>query len=178
MWSVMSSAVFALAGALMIRLWQAGMTKIYLSFHAYPIWYLPLSLIIYLVIHDTYFYWTHRWQHRNYFQIIHFAHHESRDPTAWTSFAFHPLEALIQALILPLLIMVIPINVMVLGLFLLIMSFFGVTNHLGYEIYPHWFEKRLGLITATHHQHHHKNMSKNFGLYFTWWDTFLKTEGP
>lgn len=160
----------------MIRLWQHGMTSLYFSMDEYPLWYLPISLIIYLIIHDTYFYWTHRWQHLNFFRQIHFAHHESRNPTSWTSFAFHPTEALIQALILPLLITLIPINVIILGIFFLIMSLFGITNHLGFEIYPRWFEMRLRLITATHHQYHHENLSKNFGLYFTWWDRLMKTE--
>lgn len=175
-WSVLSSAVFALVGVFMIRLWQGGHTRIYTAFEDYPLWYLPLSLGIYVFVQDTYFYWTHRWQHRHYFRHIHFAHHEARRPTAWTSFAFHPLEALIQALILPVLIMLIPIHLSMLGMFFLIMSFFGVTNHLGHEIYPRWLEKRAGLITAAHHQLHHEQMGKNFGLFFTWWDRWMKTE--
>lgn len=103
-------------------------------------------------------------------------HHISRNPTAWTSFAFHPFEALIQALFIPVMVFILPIHVTVLGLHLLLMSVFGVTNHLGREIYPSWIEKKFYLITATHHQKHHQSMSVNYGLYFTWWDLLFQTE--
>ncbi len=171
-WSVLSSLVFALAGTVLIFLWRAGLTKI----HTGPVTALSLlSLAAYLLIHDTYFYWTHVLMHRYAFSI-HRAHHQSRRPTAWTSFSFHPAEALIQALILPVLVVLVPIHWLLLLLFLLLMSVLGLLNHLGYELYPAFLERRFGLISATHHQAHHRNITVNYGLYFTWWDHLMQTE--
>ena len=175
-WSVLSSLVFAAAGALIFELWHLNKTRIYFDFYEYPLWYLPVSLLAYLFIQDTYFYWTHRLMHKYGFKLIHLAHHETRAPSPWTSFAFHPWEALIQAAILPILILLVPIHLGVLGMFLLIMSAFGVTNHLGTEIYPTFLEKRLSIITARHHQLHHKKLNKNFGLFFNFWDKWMGTE--
>lgn len=175
-WSILSSFVFAGSVVLMVRLWQWNQTKIYLNISDYPLWYLPLSLMIYLFLQDTYFYWTHRLMHVVGFRHIHLAHHETRSPSAWTSFAFHPWEALIQAIVLPLLILFIPVHLGVFALFLVIMSAFGVTNHLGAEIYPDFLEKRLGIITARHHQLHHRHLKKNFGLFFNFWDKWMGTE--
>lgn len=175
-WSVLSSLVFAASMVLMVRLWQYGTSAIYFNFSDYPLWYIPVSLFLYLFIQDTYFYWTHRLMHKYGFKHIHLAHHETRSPSAWTSFAFHPWEALIQAAILPVLIVFVPIHFGVLGVFLLIMSAFGVTNHLGAEIYPAFLEKRLSIITANHHQIHHKKLNKNFGLFFSFWDKWMGTE--
>ena len=127
-------------------------------------------------MHDTYFYWSHRLSHKFYHLKIHHAHHKSRIPTAWTSFSFHPVEALLQAIIIPAMVFFIPVHLSVLLIVLTIMTAFGLTNHLGYEIYPSFFERKLSLITARHHQVHHSHLSKNFGLYFTFWDKWMGTE--
>lgn len=177
-WSLLSTAIFAGSGTLLIFLWKQGSTKIYTNVSDYPLWYFPVGFGLYLFLQDTYFYWTHRWMHSYVFRSVHSAHHESRFPTAWTSFAFHPYEALIQALILPILVLLIPIHLVCLGIFLLTMSLFGVTNHLGYEIYPGNLAKKYSIITATHHDIHHKNFNYNYGLYFSWWDKWMGTEYP
>lgn len=176
-WSVLSSVVFGFFGAITIRLWELNLTKIYFNWNEYSLLYFPLSLILYVSLHDTYFYWTHRLLHKSFFlKNIHFAHHLSRKPTAFTSFSFHPAEAVVQAVFLPILLMIIPIHISMLIVYLTIMSVFGITNHLGLEIYPVWLEKRLFLITANHHQKHHDHFDKNFGLYFSFWDRWMNTE--
>lgn len=176
-WSVQSSFIFAFFGTILIKMWQSGNSKIYLNAHEFGLWYLPVSLALYLFFHETYFYWTHRLLHHYQFKKCHYVHHESRIPTAWTSFSFHPFEALIQAIILPALIFFIPIHWTVLAFFLLIMSFCGVMNHLGFELYASFLEKRFSLISASHHQLHHRQVNVNFGLYFSIWDKWMKTEG-
>jgi Delta7-sterol 5-desaturase len=35
-----------------------------------------------------------------------------------------------------------------------------------------------GLIGATHHSLHHKQFKYNYGLYFTFWDKWKRTESP
>src|SRR3546814_1568014 len=60
----------------------------------YPLWWWPCSVLLYLLIHDTWFYWTHRWMHRPaLFRRCHAVHHQSRPPTAWTAMSFHPWES-------------------------------------------------------------------------------------
>lgn len=174
--SVESSVVFA--GMITIVIWgiQNDRASIYYDFYKYPFWYGPISLLLFLGLQDTYFYWTHRLMHSIYFKEVHFAHHESRNTSAWTSFAFHPVEALIQAVFLPVFLFTIPIHFSYLFLGLLIMSLFGITNHLEKEIYPQFLESRLFVITSQHHQKHHKQVNKNFGLFFTFWDLVMKTE--
>lgn len=176
-WSILSSVVFAFFGAVTIKLWELELTKIYMKWDEFGWIYLPFSLVLYLFLHDAYFYWTHRLLHKSYLlKKVHFAHHLSRKPTAFTSFSFHPIEALIQAVFLPVLLILIPIHLSMLIAYLTIMSVFGITNHLGFEIYPAWLEKKLFLITANHHQKHHEHFDKNFGLYFSFWDRWMKTE--
>src|SRR3546814_1671269 len=73
-------------------------TTLFRSLHARPLWYLPLSVLLYLAAHDIWFYWTHRWMHRpRPFRIAHAVHHASRPPTAWAAMSFHPWEAVTGA---------------------------------------------------------------------------------
>lgn len=51
------------------------------------------------VMHDVYFYATHRLLHtRPLYKWVHSWHHRAHNPSPWTAFSFHPVEALVQAL--------------------------------------------------------------------------------
>lgn len=181
-WSIVTSLIFAFAGSFTAILWQKGYTRLYLDPHEYGLWYLPVSLLISMLIHETYYYWLHRWMHRPLvFKLLHKVHHDSNTTSAWTAFSFHPLEGLLQAIILPLTIMVLPMHVYVLLFQLTLMTFSSVINHLEIETYPANFHRHaIGkwLIGATHHSLHHKQFKYNFGLYFTFWDKWKNTESP
>ena len=179
-YSLKSSLVFAIIGTGTYWLWQQGHTAIYTDIHDWPLWYLPVSFILYSLIHETYYYWVHRAMHHRWlYRRVHRAHHSSIVPTPWTAFSFHPWEALIESLILPALLVLIPIHVMVLGGYLLLMTISSVINHLDIEIYPAFFQRSfLGklLIGATHHHYHHSEFRTNYGLYYTFWDQWMGTE--
>lgn len=181
-WSCVTAFIFAVSGAAMAVLWQKGYTKIYTEAHLYPLWWLPVSLVIALVLHETYYYWLHRWMHHpKIFRVVHKVHHDSNITSPWTAFSFHPVEGLLQAVFIPLLLLVLPMHLYVLLLQLTIMTFSSVINHLDIEIYPRNFHRHfLGrwLIGATHHSLHHKQFKYNYGLYFTFWDKWKKTESP
>lgn len=181
-WSLLTSVIFALVGTLTFYLWKQGYTKLYTDISAYPIYYLPISLCIALFIHETYYYWIHRWMHKPHiFKYIHKVHHNSNTTSAFTAFSFHPLEGLLQAIILPLILLLVPMHIYVLFFQLIIMTFSSVINHLEIEIYPKRFQKNIAgkwIIGATHHSLHHKQFKYNFGLYFTFWDKWIKTESP
>ncbi|MGB5724353.1 MAG: fatty acid hydroxylase family protein, partial [Parasphingorhabdus sp.] len=64
-WSLLSAAIYGVPAGIIAWGWQnAGWTKIYTDPGLYPLWYLPLSLLLFLFLHDTWFYWTHRLFHR------------------------------------------------------------------------------------------------------------------
>lgn len=180
--SNLSAILFGLAGALMILLWQKGQLRLYEHIHDRPLYWLPVSLVIALVAQETYYYWFHRGMHiPSIYRVVHKWHHDSQIASPWTAFSFHPLEGLIQAAFLPLLLLILPMHLYVLILLLVIMSISSVINHLDIELYPAWFSRSpftRWMIGATHHALHHKQYKYNYGLYFTWWDKWLKTESP
>jgi len=179
-WSVISSAIFALFGAFTYWLWLKNLTVIYINPAQYGYFYLPLSLVLIMLIHETYYYWIHRaMHHRKFFSTVHKVHHLSISSTPWTAFSFHPYESVLEALILPLILMLIPVNIYVLLFYLLFMTLSSVINHLDIEVYPAFFRNSsFGKlwIDATHHHLHHKEFKTNYGLYFTFWDKLMRTE--
>lgn len=180
-WSLASAAIYGIPAGIVAWGWQQrGWTRIYPGLHDYPLWWIPLSILTFLVAHDTWFYWTHRWMHRPApFRIAHAVHHASKPPTAWAAMSFHPAEALSGAVVIPLLVFVVPIHVAALGAVLAIMTVMGVTNHMGWEMFPAKFvHGRAGqwLITASHHELHHQRYRCNYGLYFRVWDRMCGTD--
>jgi sterol desaturase/sphingolipid hydroxylase (fatty acid hydroxylase superfamily) len=180
-WSLASAAIYGVPAGIIAWGWQnRGWTRIYENVGQYPLWYLPASVFIYLFAHDTWFYWTHRWMHTpRLFKVAHAVHHASRPPTAWAAMSFHPWEALTGAVVIPALVLLIPIHVGALGVVLSIMTVMGVTNHMGWELFPRWMvEGPIGrwMITATHHQRHHAEYRSNYGLYFRFWDRVCGTD--
>ena len=180
-WSLASAAIYGVPAGVLAWGWQAhGWTRVYTDLHAWPLWWWPVSILVYLLAHDAWFYWTHRWMHGpRLFRAAHAVHHASRPPTAWAAMAFHPWEALTGAVVVPALVLGVPIHVGALGVVLATMTVMGVTNHMGWEIFPkRLVEGRAGrwLITASHHQKHHTDYRCNYGLYFRHWDRLCGTD--
>ena len=180
-WSLASAVIYGVPAGIVAWGWQQrGWTRIYTDVGTQPLWWLPVSLLLYLLLHDTWFYWTHRWMHwPRPFRVAHAVHHASRPPTAWAAMSFHPIEALTGAFVIPALVFVIPVHIAVLGTVLAVMTVMGVTNHMGWELFPRRLvHSRLGnwLITASHHQRHHEQYLCNFGLYFRIWDHICGTD--
>ena len=181
-WSMITALLFSIAGTGTVILWQKGYTKVYTNASLYVWWYLPVSLIIFMLLHETYYYWLHRWMHKPaVFKIVHKIHHDSNVTSPFTAFSFHPLEGFFQAIFLPIMLMILPMQYYVVIIQLTIMTLSSVINHLDIEIYPKEFNKNFigkWIIGATHHSLHHKQFKYNYGLYFTFWDKIKKTESP
>lgn len=181
-WSAITSFIFGLSGIGLVWLYQNGYTQIALSWDSSVIIWSVISLVVALFIHETYYYWLHRWMHRpKIFRLVHKTHHDSIVTSPWTSFSFHPLESILQALMVPFLVLFLPMHYLALLFFLILMTVSATINHLDIEIYPRHFEKNwLGkwIIGATHHSLHHSQFRFNYGLYFTFWDKWMNTESP
>lgn len=140
------------------------------------------SLVLMIVGHDAYFYWTHRLIHDpRLFRAFHRRHHKSNNPSPFTAYSFDVGEAVIQASFVPLWMLIVPTQWWVVGLVMLHQIVRNTLGHSGYELFP---ARRDGrplfdfLTTTTHHDIHHAQAGYNYGLYFTWWDRMMGTEHP
>lgn len=178
-YSLSSFAILGLIVSAMSILIEKGYSKLYFDFSEHSWLYFAFTIVASIVLHDTYFYWTHRAMHHpKVFKHVHKVHHMSNNPTPWAAFSFHPIEAVVEFSIAPILIFLMPIHPVALLLFGLYMITLNVMGHLGFELFPkgftqHWFFKWFN--TSTHHNMHHKKVRCNYGLYYNFWDRVMGT---
>lgn len=181
--SFRTAAIFAGVGGLTIAgLMAAGFDLVYgdpLS-RGWP--YLLASTLMLIVLHDAWFYWSHRLiHHPKLFRRVHREHHKSHNPSPWTAYSFDPGEAVVNAIYLPLVLLLIPSSAIAIFVFINHMMIRNAIGHCGYELFPSWRNGRpvFGwMTTVTHHDLHHAQAGWNYGLYFTWWDRLMETEHP
>jgi len=166
--------------ALLIRFMRLQeWTAIYTDFELHSMGYFLASIGILIVLHDTYFYWIHCAMHRIPFLMkIHGTHHQSTNPTPFTSLSFHPVESILEIAFFPLVVLFLPVHPIALAIVGTLSLLFNVLGHSGYELLRPAFINRpvlRWLNTSTHHNMHHKKGNGNYGLYFNFWDTIMGT---
>ncbi|WP_061250049.1 sterol desaturase family protein [Leptospira alstonii] len=178
-YSLITFLIFALSGVFIAWSHIQGYNLIYENVDDYGFGYLIFSVFALIFLHDTYFYWTHRMMHHKFFfKHFHLVHHKSTNPSPWAAFSFHPLEAIVEAGILPIVSFVFPLNPAAIFVFLVYMTSLNVLGHLSYELFPSRFLKNKYTNwhnTSTHHNVHHKYFNCNYSLYFNFWDRIMGT---
>ena len=69
--------------------------------------------------------------HPSLYRFVHLVHHQSRNPSPWAAFAFHPLEAVVEAGIVFVIAFMLPFHGTALLAFLVFMTFYNAYGHLG-----------------------------------------------
>lgn len=179
LYSLRSLLLFGAVGGLIAFAFLCGWTRMYPRIEERGWGWFFASIALAIVLHDTYFYWTHRlMHHRRLYRLFHHTHHLSTNPSPWAAYAFSPWEALVQAGIGPLIAFTIPIHPLAMMAFMVWQISFNVLGHCGHELFPSWFVRSwCGRIlnTPTHHAMHHEKFRANFGLYFNVWDRLMGT---
>ncbi|AOP34730.1 sterol desaturase [Leptospira tipperaryensis] len=178
-YSLITFFIFALSGIFTAWSQVNGYNFIYEKVSDYGIAYLIFSIFALIFLHDTYFYWTHRMMHHKLlFKSFHLVHHKSTNPSPWAAFSFHPLEAIVEAGIIPLASVLFPLHQGAMLVFFVYMTSLNVLGHLSYELFPSWFLRSKFTNwhnTTTHHNMHHKYFNCNYSLYFNFWDKVMGT---
>lgn len=179
-YSILTILIFSFVALVLLRHPKvAPHTTRYSDIHLYGWLYYFLVFPIMFILHDTYFYFTHRLMHHKWlFPWFHLVHHKSTNPSPWAAYAFHPLEAIVEVGIVVVFLFTIPIHKTHLLIFFLVMIIYNVYGHLGYELYPRGFSKSaIGkwINTSVNHNQHHQYFKGNYGLYFLFWDRVFGT---
>ncbi|MFT4025754.1 MAG: sterol desaturase family protein [Novosphingobium sp.] len=147
-------------------------------------WVVALEYVASFVLFDTYFYWLHRWMHKEpVYSWVHKLHHRSTSPNLLTTLSVHPFESLINGGFSPLFLMAataltLPIHKETLALMGATTGFMGPYVHAGYEFLPRWWHRTWAtkwFITTTFHDQHHRYFNWNFGGYTPVWDYLCGT---
>ena len=179
LFSLSTISIFSLAGIIVYSLYRNGHTTIYLDINKHGWVYFFCSLIVMIVLHDVYFYFTHRLLHTSWFlRNVHVVHHRSVNPTPLAAYCFHPVEAVLETLIVFPFVTLFPVNLFAFLLFTFLVLLMNVVGHLGFEFMSQRFRaSKVGkfFTSSTHHNLHHQKVNKNYGYYFTWCDRLFKT---
>lgn len=181
LFSMSSVTIFSLIGLGVYFGIKSGYGQLYENISDHGIPYFLLSILLAILLHDTYFYWTHRMMHHPaLFKHVHLVHHKSTNPSPWAAYSFHPFEAIIQGLIGPLIILLIPIHLYGLLAFAIYQITYNVFGHLSFELFPKGFTKSFMFWhnSTTHHNMHHKYFNFHYSIYFNWWDRIMGTMHP
>ncbi len=177
-YSIISIGIFSAVSVLTFT-FISKYTNLYNNYNEYSPTYYAFTFVWMFFLHDAYFYWMHRVMHHpKLFNIIHLTHHKSNNPSPWTAYAFHPIEAFFEAAIVPVIAFTLPVHRSAIIIYMLFQIAYNVYGHLGYEIFPknmhtHWLGKWFN--TAVSHNMHHKYSVKNYGLWTTIWDRMMGT---
>ena len=181
-YSMQSVLVFLGVIGIIIALNRAGYAQLYFEVSDYGWFWFWAQIPLLLLIQDFYFYWMHRIVHMApFYDRVHKTHHLSTNPSAFSAFAFHPLEAILEIAIFVVMVVVLPIHLtafLIVGVCSLLYNVYG---HLGYEIMPRFIAKGpIGywLNKSAYHNQHHRTYRYNFGLYTVIWDRLHGTLHP
>jgi sterol desaturase/sphingolipid hydroxylase (fatty acid hydroxylase superfamily) len=177
--SVYTLLVGALFSSIVVYLSSKGYTRIYTNFSDHSPVLGIAGFFILMLIDDTWFYWCHRLLHHpKIFRYVHLEHHKSVDVNPFSSMSFHWVEPfLLSSWIFPVAYLL-PIYAPVLALVQVWGLLDNIKAHLGYEIYPSYFNRSWlrFLTSSTHHNMHHSKFKGNYGVHSRIWDKLMGTE--
>lgn len=183
---IATSLLFLLvSGCVMPILYALGLgrhTQFYwrVATHGWP--YFFVSIVLMMIVQDTYFYWTHRlMHHRRLFRWFHRTHHRSTNVSPLSTYSVHPLEALVGTGSGIVILLLVPVSQAALITFSIINTAYAIYTHLGYELLPrataqHWLGRWIN--TSVAHNIHHARARYNYGWYFLFWDRAMGTLSP
>ena len=152
---------------------STGLSRLQL-FRDVPIW---IQLIFFLITHDLYIYWMHRWQHKNkYLWRIHEAHHSPKKVDWLSGSRSHALEILINQTIefLPIVLLGSPPEVIAYkGV---ISAVWGMYIHSNLNVSTRNLQKIIN-GPEMHRLHHStgKGRNRNFATKLAIWDWIFDT---
>lgn len=156
-----------------IRMLIPRYSFIYFSVSDWPLWVLPLSVCFHVVWDETLTYWTHRFLHtyRELYLRLHIVHHRSISITPFAGFAFHPVDAFMQALPMFTSCFFFPLHYDLFLIFSVMTTCWAISIHDNVPALP----CKLFLY-ATHHTIHHERGQgsfKNYGKFTSVWDRLM-----
>ena len=172
--SMVTVLIFALGGLNFIFAKESHWGLIYTDIGEWGMGYFIFSIFLMLILHDWYFYWTHRWLHRKEnFGRFHSVHHRSKVTTPFTSQSFHWVESFINmgpSLIFP---FIFPLHPTAYIIFTIVAFAYNVYGHGNYDFLPkRWRNHALfrWINSPSNHGYHHDQINGNYGFYTTIWD--------
>lgn len=140
-----------------------------------PSWQKVVVEILVLVAwNDVHFWINHRLLHTKLLRRFHLPHHRSVVTTPFSTYSFHPIEALMLGNVIMLPMVLHDFSFWALASVPLFSLFFNCIGHANYDFFPkvsyaHWF------AASRRHHLHHACYNGNYGFQFTFMDRWFRT---
>lgn len=169
--SMLSIVVFSLQGIFI----QWGLQQGWLHVSYTTNWYCLPQMLFLFFWNEIHFYLVHRVLHTPWLRRqVHFVHHTSKEPTVFSTFSFHWIEAFLLGTVIIFPLLVYPFQVIAV-LFLPVMSILlNTLGHCNYDLFPQLRADVL-LKFSNRHSLHHKKGKGNYGFMLPWLDKIFKT---
>lgn len=141
-----------------------------------------IAFLTYILMVDFFGYITHRIMHTKYFWKFHATHHSSTDLQWHSNFRNHPVNAIIQSMVITLPLIILGLNKITYVFLLSYMILFDAFTHSSIGLRttcpkPLRFLKYI-FVTPRFHRHHHQQnpgRNQNYAGIFSFWDLIFKT---
>jgi sterol desaturase/sphingolipid hydroxylase (fatty acid hydroxylase superfamily) len=173
--SLVSIAIFGGYGALTLALDAQGLTHLRWELTATG---LAVDLLVLALWNEVHFYACHRVLHTRWlFRHVHAVHHRSRVPTPFSTYSFHPVEAIMLGSVMVTLQLFYDVSFWAALTYPLVSLLMNTLGHLNYALAtPRWWTAPLR--ASEHHSLHHRKVNGNFGFQSPVLDLLLGTELP
>ncbi|AOB24858.1 MULTISPECIES: sterol desaturase family protein [Bordetella] len=137
-------------------------------------WRIAAEILALVIWNDVHFWINHRLLHTRLLRRFHLPHHRSVVTTPFSTYSFHPIEALMLGNVILLPMVVHDFSFWSLLSVPLFSLFFNCVGHANYDFFPgvsyaHWF------AASRRHHLHHACYQGNFGFQFTFMDRLFGT---
>ena len=138
-------------------------------------WQIAIEIWVLLIWNDVHFWINHRLLHTRWFKRFHGDHHRSVVVTPWSTYSFHPIEAMMMG------------NVILLPMVVHDFAFWSlasvpvfslVLNAIGHSNYDFFSSvgPRHPLAASRRHHLHHARPAGNYGFAFAFMDRWMRSE--
>ena len=140
----------------LIKLGYPYFSKVQYGWAWHPL--LPLYILLHVAYDEFFTYWFHRLLHHpRIYRGLHSIHHKSKAVTPFTGFAFHPLDAFIQAMPVFTSCYFLPIPIDLVLAHGLLTSLWAISIHDNVNLFPF-----KGILYAGSHSIHHFPWGENY----------------
>ena len=169
--SLLSIFVFSLQGIII----QWGLQQGWLHVSYETTWYCLPQMFLLFFWNEIHFYLVHRVLHMPWLiRRVHFVHHTSKEPTVFSTFSFHWVEAFLLGTVIIFPLLIYPFQAVAI-LFLPVMSILlNTLGHCNYDLFPR-LATNVFLKFSNRHSMHHKKGKGNYGFMLPWFDSMFNT---
>lgn len=169
--SMRSIFIFSVQGILI----QQGLARGW--FHIQPeiSWWLILEITILFLWNEVHFYLCHLLLHTKIMmRNFHHVHHHSKEPTLFSTFSFHAVEAFLLGTVVFFPLVIYPFQLLAIFSLPVMSLIINLLGHSNYDFFSEHHPKDI-LKFSYRHSMHHKLGKGNLGFLLPWLDQLFKT---